>query len=279
MANKKSAAGTKRKAAGARAGDPALPLSRAEATKALGKETRFLKALKTGTARNDWQIGRRLNQIAELELHVAAGFTTIQDYAERAAGIASSKTFSCMRVAEAFSEEAAAAFGIDKLEQGLVYIGRTPEDEKPKDVPKLMVRIPVDGGDVVEKPFAETTFRELRAASKNEGELHPKGKKRPVAPEVAAHQAALARAAHVLHRALGAHVAPHASVSGRSVDGVIVIDIRGVPLVDAAKALAAISTALAPVSATGVRTSGPRVAKRTKSQAKPNKATNRRRSK
>ncbi len=55
-----------------------------------------------GRRATNWQIGRRLSQIAELELHVAAGFTTIQDYAERAAGIASSKTFSRMRVAEAF---------------------------------------------------------------------------------------------------------------------------------------------------------------------------------
>jgi hypothetical protein len=198
--------------------------------KALGKETKLLKSLKTGTARNDWQIGRRLNQIAELELHVAAGFTTIQDYAEQAAGIASSKTFACMRVAAAFTEEAAAAFGIDKLEQGLVYIGRTPEDETPKDIPKLKVRVPAANGEVVEKPFAKTTFRELRAASKHEGEVHPTKKKRPVQPEVKALRVALTHAAHALHRSLGAHDAPHATVSGRSADG----DDRGRHLGDVA---------------------------------------------
>jgi hypothetical protein len=98
-------------------------------------------------------------------------------------------------------------------------------------------------------------------ASKHEGEVHPTRKKRPVPPEVKAHRVALTHAGHALHRSLGAHVAPHASVSGRSADGVIVVDVRGVPIVDAAKALIAIAAALAPTA--GVRTSGPRATKRT----------------
>src|SRR5262245_52427385 len=100
---------------------PESGLTKAEAKKALDAATKAIKSLKKQADKNFWQIGRRLNAVAELELHKSAGLPSIGDYAERALDISRSTAFSYMRVAAAFGEEVATTFGAPKLDKALAY--------------------------------------------------------------------------------------------------------------------------------------------------------------
>jgi hypothetical protein len=120
---------TKARPAKTRAPSPAV-LGKAAAKKALARETTALVALRRRSEHNGWEIGRRLNQIAELGLHTAAGYKTIEDYAGDEIGIGRTRVFQWMKIADAYTERVARAFSLDKLERALRYIDATPEDEE-----------------------------------------------------------------------------------------------------------------------------------------------------
>src|SRR5947208_747973 len=105
---KKKIAG--RKATGRRAANGS-GLNKAQAKKALDAATKAIRSLKKQADKNFWQIGRKLNAVAELELYSAAGLGTIADYAESALDISKATAYAYMRVAAAFSEELATTFG------------------------------------------------------------------------------------------------------------------------------------------------------------------------
>ena len=163
---------TVRKATGPRPANDS-GLNKAEAKKALDAATKAIKSLKKQADKNFWQIGRKLNAVAELELYSAAGVATIADYAEGVLDISKATAYAYMRVAAAFGEEIATTFGAAKLDRGLAYIAATPEDETARDLPKLKVRVPGADGKIEEKPFAETSTRELSAAAAHEKAAQP----------------------------------------------------------------------------------------------------------
>jgi hypothetical protein len=180
----------------AKAGALPSPFDPKAAREALGRETKAITRLQKDAARNAWQIGRRLTQVVQLELHGAGGFDSIEAYAEQALGIARTTTFQYMRVSQAFSEEVVATFGLEKLDRALAYIAKTPEVEAPTDIPQLAIRVPSASGGVVEKPFAQVTIPELRRAAQREADRparrsaprrqrrsprRPRGSRRPTA--------------------------------------------------------------------------------------------------
>ncbi len=221
------------------AAGPAV-LGKAAAKKALARETTALVALRKRAEDNGWEIGRRLNQIAELGLHIAAGYKTIADYASDEIGIGRTRVFQWMKIAGAYSQRVAHAYSLDKLERALRYIDATPEDETPADVPKLQVRVPA-GKRVVRKPFAKATIRELEAAAR-----HEKSDEAPLKPSavLSPHVAALGHVNAVLDRSVGRPHAAMANATLRSADGMVVLEVRGVPFALAAKAFRAMAAAL-----------------------------------
>jgi len=224
---------------------PGTPLSQAEAKAALTRETKAIEKLQNDVERNGWQIGKRLVQVVTLDLFKAGGHASIEDYAEQTLGIGRTTAFQYMRIAQAFSEDVAAAFGLEKLDRGLAYIAKTPEDEKPGDIPHLKMRVPDEAGKVHERAFENVTLRDLKAAVQHEAEAAGKKKKRKEDPSLAPHTKAAALANRALDKAVGAANAAKADLTLRSAGGVVLVDVCGVPLGHAAKALAAVAKAFA----------------------------------
>jgi hypothetical protein len=222
------------------AGAPAVPLSKAAAKQALARETSALKQLAVGARRDDWQIGKRLSQIAELGLHRAAGFTTIDDYAEKELALARTKTFQFMRVAAAFSQAMVVAHGMDKLEAVLGYFKATPEDDGPADVPDLKVPVADAKGRLHDEPFADVTVREIAAARKRE--LGGRSKRQP--PAIALHAHAAAAGVRAVRGVVGRSNAARVALDLGSADGIVTFDLRGVPLAVGPRALRALAAAL-----------------------------------
>lgn len=221
----------------------ALPTSAARA--ALDRATTEIKRLQKDSARNAWAIGRRLAQVAELQLHRARGFENLVDYSDKVLGLGAGTAFQFMRIAKAFSEEVAATFGTEKLDRALAYIAHTPEDEEPSDIPKLKIRIPGDGdAAAVEKPFAEVTVAELRRAVQGASPepKNPKKKRTADLPGLAA--GALDRAERALDKAVGRAAARTATVTARPDGDQVLIEVRGIPLAKASAAFKALASAL-----------------------------------
>ncbi len=227
------------------ANESALPQRQARA--ALDRATKEINRLNKSASKNAWAIGRRLAQVAELELHRARGFTTIEDYAEAKLGISRDTTFLYMRVADAFSETVATLFGAEKLDRALRYIAATPEDEEPSDIPTLLIRVPrEDGGEPVHKPFEKVTIADLRRATQNERAKSQgkNAKKKPPAwlTSEAAHT--VEKSHQALAGAVGRAAAKSADVTVRRAAGEIVVDVRGVPIARAAHAFRALAVAM-----------------------------------
>jgi hypothetical protein len=215
-------------------------LTRSSARLALDRATKTIRGLQKDVARNAWRIGRSLALVAELGLHRARGFASLEEYAAKSLDLTAGTAFLYMRVAQAFSETAVATYGAERLDRGLRYIAATPEDEAPKELPTLKVRVRDDAGAVREKDFSEVTLVELRAATKAEREAA-----RPRTKRAAEDTASLLeRVNAALDAAVGPSVARAAEVRLRESGGKAVMDVRGVPRARATAAFRAIATAL-----------------------------------
>jgi len=215
-------------------------LSQDSARLALDRATKSIRGLQKDVARNAWRIGRSLALVAELGLHRARGFASLEAYAAKSLDLTAGTAFLYMRVAQAFSETAVATFGAERLDRGLRYIAATPEDESPKELPTLRVRVRDDDGAVREKDFAEVTLVELRAATKAERDAA-----RPRTKRAAEDTAALLeRVNAALDAAVGPSAARAAEVRLREAGGKALVDVRGVPRAKATAAFRAVATAL-----------------------------------
>ncbi len=223
------------------AGEARLPLAAARA--ALDQATKVIRSLRRKRERNAWAIGRRLLQVAELGLHHARGFTTLEAYAEELLDLSRSTAFQYMRVAHAFGERMVSEHGVEKLDRALAYIAATPADETPADIPELRVPVHADDGTIHTKSFPDVTAIDLRVATQRERQ---RNRRRTAPRELDRAQAtqALAVANRALDRAVGRKAAPGAIVRVRTDGGTTLIDVRGVPLARAAAAFQAIAKAL-----------------------------------
>ncbi len=212
------------------------------AREALDAATAAIRELLQGAARNEWAAGQRLSHVARLNLFEARGYPSFDAYVRHALDLAPATAYKYMRVAEVFTEELCATFGVEKLDRAITFIGATPETEKPEDVPKLKIKVPAeDGGPGVEKSFAEVTVDELRRAT----QAARGAGGRPAQKLPAQLVKALVAANLSLDKVAGETLAPLALVGARRVgeQGEIVVDIRGVPIDRLAAALRGISSA------------------------------------
>lgn len=230
---------------------PALP--RKAALAALDRATTAIRKLQRDVARNFWAIGRRLLQIAELKLHRARGYTSLEQYAAEQLNLSRAQVFQYMRVASAFSARIAETFGPEKLDRALQYIAATPENEKPEDIPTLSIQVPSeDGRGVIAKPFAEVTVEELRRAAQAMRQARdgkqPKGKKKhnKVDADVPAEVVKIvAKANKALDAAVGKRAAHQADIAVHAQDdGNLTVEVHGVPFERAAAAFKALAAAM-----------------------------------
>ncbi len=224
-------------------------LGQRAAKAALDRATKAIKALRRSASKNAWAIGRRLGQVAELQLHKARGFGSLEEYAEAVLGLSRDTAFLYMRVAAAFGESMVETFGAEKLDRALRYIAATPEKEEPSDIPTLMIRVPPeDGGEPVHKAFERTSIAELRRAVQHEraaGKPHAKNREKAAwLPDEAAQRIEKGHVA--LDAALGRAAARSADVTVRRAGTGALIDVRGVPLDRAADAFRALAAAMRP---------------------------------
>lgn len=223
----------------------ALPAVAARA--ALDRATQDIKKLQKSASRNSWAIGRRLAQVAELELHKSRGHSSIEAYAEKVLKLTRDTAFLYMRVAQAFSETMAATYGTEKLDRALRYIAATPENEKPADIPKLKFPIPSEDGKTVQnRSFEQVTIPDLRRATEHQRSGSKKPPKKKPRPKWLDEEAAIALESGntALDKVVGRNAGKTADVTLRKVGDEILVDVRGVPLGKAQAALTAIAKAL-----------------------------------
>jgi hypothetical protein len=243
--SKTATAGTATKKPPKKPHPAALPAAAARA--ALDRATKDIKKLQKSASRNSWAIGRRLAQVAELELHKSRGHSSIDAYAEKELKLTRDTAFLYMRVAQAFSETLAATYGTEKLDRALRYIAATPEDEKPADIPKLKFPIPSEDGKTVQnKSFEQVTISDLRRATEHQRSGSKKAPKKKPRPKWLDEEAAIALESGntALDKVVGANAGKTADVTVRKVRDEILVDVRGVPLGKAQAALTAIAKAL-----------------------------------
>lgn len=222
------------------------PPSASELRRDLAHATEGLLRLVGESQRFEWEIGTRLNAIDQLELYRAGRHASIVEYADAALKLGRTRAYVLMRVAGFFDADTVSTLGAERLDRGLAYIARTPEDEEPSDVPTMRVAVPSDDGStVVRKAFAECTVTDLkRAIARLAG---APGDDMHIAGDVV-------RAIGAAHRALDASVgkedASRAVVTIRRVDGRVLVDVRGVPFERLEVALravvASVRTSMAP---------------------------------
>ena len=103
-----------------------------------------------------------------------------------------------------------------------------------------------DGKTMQNKPFEEVTIRDLRRAVEQERRGSKKAPKKKPRPNWLDEEAAVAieNGNKALDKAVGTNAGKTADVTVRRVGDDIVVDVRGVPLNKAHRALAAIASAL-----------------------------------
>jgi hypothetical protein len=203
------------------------PLTKAAARAALDRATKRLVAMQRDVNLNAWSMGRVLLQIAELELHRARGFASMEVYVDERLGVSPAVMFQCMRIAGAYSEEVARAYSPEKLDRALRYIAATPADEAPRDVPTLDIPVVGDDGSMKKVPFERATVAQIRKATANEkAEAKPKRRKQ-AAPTGDARREWLQATHAALDASVGKKLAAEASVALRARSGgdVLVVEV------------------------------------------------------
>jgi len=226
-------------------------LPRQVAQVALDRATARIRGMQRDLRANAWKIGRELAQVAELKLFEARGHDTFEGYADEVLGLSRDSAYQYVRVSGAFSETMAESYGVEKLDRLLRYFAATPERDGPEDAPGLTIRVPKEGGGVIEKPFAQTSLQELRAATGAERAAQ----RDEVAGGDGAAEVARTLDADARREVQGALEAAIDEALGRAAEGVEVrvmaatrgtstVSLRGVPLEQADAALAALRKAV-----------------------------------
>lgn len=89
-----------------------------------------LKKLRTSVPKNFYRIGEILQQVREDELHEAKGYRTVEDFAEREAGLSPQHSTAAMRIFETFLPAVAERISFQKLSAAIRAIDETQDVEK-----------------------------------------------------------------------------------------------------------------------------------------------------
>lgn len=110
-------------------------------------------------------LGARLSEVNRGALFTCDGFTDFKSYLERKIDLSRDQAYKWMGVADNFSESLAAQFGVEKCYAFLRYIEATPEEDRPADILRMVLRVPAKDGSVTAKPVAECSVRDVEAAT------------------------------------------------------------------------------------------------------------------
>lgn len=139
---------------------PARSVTRTERATLARLERRIEARLEAGEGAA-WDVGMLFDGIARGALHHAAGYETLEAYADARFPRYGYRTLRrYRRVALAFTRGAVRKHGLLKLELGLRYIELTPASERAAEIPRLVVRVPANG--LI--PFARASARQLEDA-------------------------------------------------------------------------------------------------------------------
>src|SRR3990167_8736490 len=89
-----------------------------------------IRGLKGDCDAHFYGIGARLVEVRALRLYEAVGYARFLEYLEEAVDIGLTQAYNWMAVAENYSPELAAQFGVAKCRAFLRYVAATPEDDQ-----------------------------------------------------------------------------------------------------------------------------------------------------
>jgi hypothetical protein len=98
--------------------------------------SRRLKKLKNSVPRHFLEIGEILQQVRDEDLHTVKGYTSLEKFAEREAGMSPQASSASLRIFETFQPESAAALGFEKLSAALRAMDDTG-DRIPAPAPRM----------------------------------------------------------------------------------------------------------------------------------------------
>ncbi|QRN98846.1 hypothetical protein JRI60_07395 [Archangium violaceum] len=189
-----------------------------------------------------YNIGRLYNHIVDNDLARKSGYDSAQEFFSQHVKVLSKATLSLYgTVSREFSEPICVAYGMTLLGTLLTYEKaaglRLPEGD-PGQVP---IEVPVEGGTVQSKPFADCSLDELKLALK-----HKRVPATPVSSSDAARVQFL-RDSLMKHFAKSSRV----SVSARVHRGKTLLSVQDVPLAELERFAEALLDGMQPVRAVG----------------------------
>jgi hypothetical protein len=142
----------------------ARPRRKAVSSSELDNECAAILKLLADEEDQHFQIGVHYNRIVDGRLYKDGGFKSAAELVSRRLGGIPASTLALYgAIAKAFSEEAATKYGSARLGELLVYEKATGAKLPSGDPGQVPIKVP-DGSSMKEKPFADCSLRELRAA-------------------------------------------------------------------------------------------------------------------
>jgi hypothetical protein len=116
--------------------------------------------------RGAWQVGRLVDQIATTDVHLDAGYPSLDIYIDERFQQGYSTLRRYRRVSVAFEEATVIKYGISKLDAGLTYLDAVGLKSNPKALLSLDIKVPTDGEKRTIRlvPFAKATNTQIQRA-------------------------------------------------------------------------------------------------------------------
>lgn len=119
----------------------------------------------SAVARDLWHMGRAFQEIQRDELWRTSPHPTFEDWVDRDSPVGRSTAYKAMRVAQHFSEDAAARLGTEKLDATVAYLNATAKDEAPGDILATGIRVRGEDGAWTRVPYLEASAAQVRQAA------------------------------------------------------------------------------------------------------------------
>jgi hypothetical protein len=125
-----------------------------------------ITALLRKNEKGAWQVGKLIDHIATSNLHIEAGFASLDIYLDDRFPQGYSTLRRFRRVSLAFDESTVVKHGTSKLEAGLTYLEAVAAGNAPRWLLGAQIKVPGDGATKTETlvPFAKVTNAELQRA-------------------------------------------------------------------------------------------------------------------
>ena len=134
--------------------------------KDLARLTEEISARKASIGRDLYGIGMRLGRIQRERLWEAGSYRDFDDYLAHAVDISRRSAYRFIRIAEHFSTQIAARYGVTKLDAALRYLGATNADEQPGDLLAADVLVRMPNGRYQSIPLHEASATQIEQAAR-----------------------------------------------------------------------------------------------------------------